>query len=241
MKKHKRLIITLGVISAVIVSIIIAAACYLNTYYHTMEEGLVYLDSNDVVEVERNEKCIEFIPKEYDNGLIFYPGGKVEYTAYAYLLYNLAMNNIKCYLLEMPFNLAIFDSDAAYRYLNSDTKITSWYVGGHSLGGAMCADFASKNNTLIDGLILLAAYSQAYIKDSQLNVISIYGSEDKVLNKDKYNSNKSNLPSDYKELIIEGGCHSYFGYYGLQDGDGTPTISRDEQINQTVKYIIENI
>ncbi|MCF0206701.1 MAG: alpha/beta hydrolase, partial [Bacteroidales bacterium] len=42
------------------------------------------------------------------------------------------------------------------------------------------------------------------------------------------------------ELVIEGGCHSYFGWYGMQDGDGEPSISRDEQINRTVDFLLAN-
>ena len=46
-------------------------------------------------------------------GFIFYPGGKVGYTAYAPLILALAEQDILCVLLEMPFNLAVLDSLAA--------------------------------------------------------------------------------------------------------------------------------
>lgn len=67
-----------------------------------------------------------------------------------------------------------------------------------------------------------------------LQVVSIYGSEDKVLNMEVYEKNRDNLPSDFEEVILDGGCHAYFGCYGLQDGDGTPTITNEEQMEQTV-------
>jgi hypothetical protein len=69
----------------------------------------------------------------------------------------------------------------------------------------------------------------------------VYGSEDGVLNRETYQSDFKNLPSDTSEIIIEGGCHSYFGDYGLQSGDGTPTIERSEQISQTVTAILNMI
>lgn len=35
--------------------------------------------------------------------------------------------------------------------------------------------------------------------------------------------------------LIPGGCHAYFGMYGLQKGDGTPSISNTRQIQQTAQ------
>jgi hypothetical protein len=32
----------------------------------------------------------------------------------------------------------------------------------------------------------------------------------------------------------------YFENYGMQEGDGTPTITRDEQIEETVEAILKN-
>ena len=81
-----------------------------------------------------------------------------------------------------------------------------------------------------EGLILLGSYSTADLSDTDLDVLSIYGSEDKVLNREKYEENKSNLPDDFSEVVIEGGCHAYFGMYGAQDGDGTPTIQTTSRL-----------
>ena len=53
----------------------------------------------------------------------------------------------------------------------------------------------------------------------------------------KYAENKTNLPSDMIEIVIEGGCHAYFGMYGPQEGDGNPTISNEEQIVITASHI----
>ena len=61
------------------------------------------------------------------------------------------------------------------------------------------------------------------------------------MNREKYEDNKSNLPSDYVEYVIEGGCHAYFGMYGPQDGDGTPTITNEEQIRLTVESIVKTM
>ena len=61
----------------------------------------------------------------------------------------------------------------------------------------------------------------------------IYVSEDGVLNREKYEADRANLPQDTTETVIDGGCHAGFGSYGAQNGDGTPTISAEEQQQQT--------
>ena len=44
-----------------------------------------------------------------------------------------------------------------------------------------------------------------------------------------------------EKYIINGGNHACFGNYGEQKGDGKATITKDEQINITVKQIVKFI
>ena len=101
----------------------------------------------------------------------------------------------------------------------------------------MAASYVENNVKEYEGLVLLAAYSTADLSKSSLDVLSIYGSEDTVLNKEKYEANILNLPEDFVEIIIDGGCHAYFGMYGYQKGDGVPEISNEEQISKTADLI----
>ena len=117
-------------------------------------------------------------------------------------------------------------------------EIEEWYIGGHSLGGSMAASYLKKNATDYEGLILLGSYSTADLSQTDLDVLSIYGSEDQVMNRENYDENKSNLPDGFTEVVIEGGCHSYFGMYGAQDGDGVPTISNGDQICLTTEAVM---
>ena len=81
--------------------------------------------------------------------------------------------------------------------------------------------------------IYVSDYYHADLTDSGLRVYSTYGSEDGVLNREKYEADRINLPQDTTETVIDGGCHAGFGSYGAQKGDGTPTISAEEQQRQT--------
>ena len=101
----------------------------------------------------------------------------------------------------------------------------------------MAANYAASHTEDFDGLIQLAVYSAKDLTQMPLRVLSIYGSEDGVMNRESYEKDRTNLPADATEIILEGGCHAQFGSYGPQDGDGTPTISGEEQIRQTVEAI----
>ena len=76
-------------------------------------------------------------------------------------------------------------------------------------------------------LCLLAVLLAVYI------AFGVYVSEDGVLNREKYEADRANLPQDTTETIIDGGCHAGFGSYGAQKGDGAPVISAEEQQRQT--------
>ena len=83
------------------------------------------------------------------------------------------------------------------------------------------------------GIYVSDYYYHADLTDSGLRVYAAYGSEDGVLNREKYEADRINLPQDTTETVIDGGCHAGFGSYGAQKGDGTPTISAEEQQRQT--------
>lgn len=239
MKKHKKLIVSLSALVTVLLAIFIVCAIYVNDYYRAEDTAIAAMTGKYNYTVEEYDGNIAFIPNEPIAGLIFYPGGKVEHTAYACLMAEFAKEGVLCVLVEMPFRLAVLDVNAADGIQDNFPQIDKWYIGGHSLGGAMAASYVSNHMSESDGLLLLGAYSTADISDSGLSVISIYGSEDKVLNMEKYEENRELLPSEFTELVIDGGCHSYFGNYGHQDGDGEPSVSIEEQIKQTVNAFME--
>ena len=233
MRKHK------GLKLSVVTVLLLCGACwaYAAGYYHADDIAVAAMSSATDVTVEQKGNAIAFIPEDAETGLIFYPGGKVEYTAYAPLMRALADHGVLGVLVKMPLNLAVLDVHAANGIPEQYPHIKHWYIGGHSLGGSMAASHAAKNVSAYDGLVLLASYSTADLSTSDLPVISIYGSEDGVLNMEKYDEYKRSLPAALEEHIIEGGCHAGFGSYGSQDGDGVPTITGEEQVAETVRLL----
>ena len=174
-------------------------------------------------------------PSEKD-ALIFYPGGKVESTAYAPLLHALAEAGIDTFLVDMPFHLAFFGMNRAGDLIGK-YDYENWYICGHSLGGVAASSWAAGHPEELDGVILLAAYPVKAL-DEGLTELTIYGSEDKVLDPGKIEEGLKYAPADYEEYVIQGGNHAQFGSYGAQSGDGEAKISAEEQVSETVKTIL---
>ena len=236
MKKRTKII--LAVYLVILLLLGVGGYTYVADFYRADEAAVAAMAYQaDEVQIQDDGNVTWFIPQEPTAGLIFYPGGKVEHTAYAPLLRACAEKGLLCALVRMPGNLAVLDVNAADGLQEKYPEIATWYIAGHSLGGAMAANYAAAHSDEYSGLILLAAYSTKDLTQTPLQVLSIYGSEDGVMNQESYKKNWVNLPADTTEVILEGGCHAQFGSYGSQDGDGTPTISGEEQIQQTVEAI----
>lgn len=93
----------------------------------------------------------------------------------------------------------------------------------------MAASFAAKQESMVDGLVLLASYSVADISSLPLSVLSITASNDTVLSRESYEKYKTNLPQGFTELVLAGGNHAGFASYGTQKGDGIATLPAAEQ------------
>lgn len=236
-KKRIALISSLSTIGVLLIALIVGIGVYLGTYYHADKEAVdAFLQESNIEKVEIDKRTTAFVPENPKAGFIFYPGGKVEVDAYYPLMAECAKYDILSIAIEMPFNLAVFDINAAKGVIEKYPEIEKWYIGGHSLGGSMAASYLGKHVNDFDGLILLGSYSTADLSSSNLKTLSIFGENDKVMNREKYDKYKTNLPN-LTEWEIKGGNHAGYGMYGKQKGDGEATISSTEQIKETVEQI----
>ena len=241
-KHKKRTKIITGIILIILLICIVGSVWYVNDYYRSDSTAAEYLNQKN----DGNVTITEIKDGLFLNGtgetdaLIFYPGAKVEYTAYVPMLHQLAENGVDVFLIKMPCSLAFLGKNKATDIIES-YQYDHWYLGGHSLGGAMAASYAADNADKLNGLVLLAAYPTSSLKNSGLSVLSIYGSEDGVLNMEKVQQGRDYMPDTYTELSIKGGNHGQFGNYGIQKGDGKALITAEEQQKQTVEAILQMI
>ncbi len=210
---------------------------YTENYYHADRTAVMMLRTDEYASVTSSQTGLLFDGPGEEDLLIFYPGAKVQETSYAPLLRQIAEEGMDVFLVRMPARLAFFGSNKADEALQETADYANVYIGGHSLGGAMAANYAAEHAESLDGVILLAAYSTKPLPDS-LPVLSVYGTEDGVLNRGNYEKNLANVPN-LQECVIEGGNHAQFGSYGEQRGDGEASIDPGRQWNETAEAILE--
>ncbi len=235
MKKILRIILSVAV-----VSVAVCTAVYLADYYHNTDANA--LAGTDNVDVIRNGSVTLFDGPGSDTAMIFYPGGKVEDTAYCDLLKQIAAGGVDCFLADMPCHLAFFGYNKAGDIIEDfGSQYSDFYISGHSLGGVAACMYVKKNPEKLKGIVLLASYSSKDISDLSLDVLSVYGDKDEVINRESLENNKVNLPENASEYIIYGGNHSGFGTYGEQKGDGAAEINGEKQRAEAAKIILEFI
>jgi hypothetical protein len=225
MKKRRRIV--LASVLALVLLMAAAFFIYVGDYYRADAEAQAVRHDDATLLVRDN--LIVLSPSEpSDTALIFYPGGKVEAIAYLPILEKIrASCGITCILVKMPFNLAVFDANAADKIYSQFPDIKNWYIGGHSLGGAMASNYAAKHQDRIQGLILLGAYIYGDFPANK--ALTIYGSLNvAVAEKVTYTKNV---------VVIAGGNHAQFGNYGKQKGDLDAAITREEQQDIAVAAI----
>lgn len=212
---------------------------YASFYYTAGETALRSMQSDQTVLVTETAYGWHFDGPSEEEALIFYPGAKVEETAYAPMLHLLAAEGMDVCLLKVPLHFAFFSPNAAEKAMEAH-DYEKWYIGGHSLGGVVAAWYASDHEEDLSGTILFASYPIRKLPDSRIEIL-LFGSEDQVINRKRMESSRSYASEQYFEHLIEGGNHGQFGDYGMQRGDGTATISAEEQIRQTVSDILKDI
>jgi dienelactone hydrolase len=160
-------------------------------------------------------------------GVVFYPGGRVAPDAYLPTAAAIATRaNATVVVPKMRVNLAVFSQGRADAVIEGESDIERWVVGGHSLGGAMACRYAGANNQTVDGLLLVGAYCDRPVRG--MPALSVVGTRDAVLNRDRFAETESNLPDPHTIVRIEGMNHSQAGWYDGQSGDQLATISTPE-------------
>lgn len=226
MSRRRKRLVAGGILLLILAILTGAFFWYVSDYYRAEDVALEVMAQGSGITVQDN---LTILSPTYptDTAIIFYPGAKVEAEAYLPLLDQIRQTGVTCILVHMPFNMAIFDADAAEEVISRFPEIQHWYVAGHSMGGAMASEFASEHPDQVDGLILMGAYIYGDYPDEK--TLTIYGS----LNQ----SVEDHIDYTQNIVEIEGGNHAQFGNYGPQKGDLPATISAEEQQAQTVEAI----
>ena len=105
MTKGKKIaLITTSSILGVLVILTSTFFIYTGIYYHTDKEKVdAYMSKKSVTVTEVDGSTLMFESPNSKKGIVFYPGAKVEYTAYEPLMASMCENGYTCFLVKMPF------------------------------------------------------------------------------------------------------------------------------------------
>lgn len=179
-------------IAGIVIAVLIAFAAvsfliFISRTYNAEPTAEKSLISDEAVQVSQTAYGWYFDGPSTEQALLFFPGARVDETAYAPLLHKLAARGMDACLIRVPLRLAILHRDTENEIM-SQYDYRKWYIGGHSLGGVHAASYAAKHP---DGL--------------------------------------------------SGGNHAQFGCYGDQRGDGAPSVTAEEQQDETVELILKSL
>ena len=251
-RKHPWLRRILVAVLVLVVCAMAAMFVYLLTYSHADATALeaMSVNSDDGVQVMPQSGMVVFRPTgtTAPTGFIFYPGGKVDRDAYAPVMRRIAQRGHLVVLLDVPFHLAIFETDAADRAIAAVPGIETWVFGGHSLGGVAAAMHAKAMLTTpvspdkdaaasggdkpapsVVGLVLMASYPTNDMADLPLAVLSLRGTKDGLVTPDKWAKYNPFLPAAARLAELPGGNHAQFGSYGPQKGDEAADVTAQVQ------------
>jgi hypothetical protein len=195
------------------------------------------VSTSEVIVEEYTWLVFQPVDTPINTGLVIYPGGRVDPRSYAPAAKQLAEDGFLVVIVPMPFNLAIFGWQKAGEVIENFPEIDHWVVAGHSLGGSMAARYAIRKPTDVDGLVLWAAYpaSSDDLSNSNLIIMSIYGTNDGLITEQDITNSSLLLPENTSWVAIDGGNHAQFGWYGDQAGDNPASISREKQQQRIIE------
>lgn len=231
-----------------LVAVLVVAASvgvFLLVPYPVDERAIDAVAEDPSLAVEETDAGVVVRPADgpAPTGLILYPGALVPTEAYVPLAGDLAREtDLAVFLVDVPLQLAILDTDAASAVVDANPDVERWYVGGHSLGGAMACRYAAGNADELAGVVLLGAYCEADVSETDLDVLTVVGTRDGIVNRDAVERSRDLVPVDARFVAVEGMNHTQVGvYYGQADTDGTVAngVAR-RQVSDAVGAWLEN-
>jgi hypothetical protein len=175
------------------------------------DPGLHYSEGPDAVVMTPSSGADGF-------GLVFFAGAHIDASAYAYKLAGLVDTGMTVVIARPVLSFAIFEYRPLTTFTGLAPGVSTWYVGGHSLGGVRACQYA-KDDITVAGVILFGSYCAVDLSNTSIPVLSLSGSRDGLSTPAKIRENAKLLPDIAQFVQIPGADHADFGNYGPQAGD----------------------
>jgi len=230
---------TIVVVVLVVVLVVVAFLFYASMVMRGERGPAIAVFENPAVEVTSTDHSIVLSPTgaASGDGLVFIPGAKVDPYAYMFTLSGIVETSGATVVITKPtLNLAFFDQRPLSTFTADAPDVDQWFVGGHSLGGVRACQLADAPD--VAGLVLFGSYCANDLSATDLEVLSISGSDDGLSTPEKIQAAASELPAGATFVQIAGANHARFGNYGVQSGDGVATISSDNMRDEITRALV---
>lgn len=220
--------------TGVVIALVLAGGLGWLRPFQATAPAVAATHSDSVVQVRESWNSIELAPTGQRSvvGLVFTPGARVDARAYARILRPVAAAGYLVVILKVPYGIAFTDPFQSAGPIARHPEVGAWAVGGHSLGGVTAALYAGRHPSV--ALLLWASFPANDLSGRSAAVTSISGDQDGLTTPADIKASKARLPAATCFLPIPGAVHAFFGDYGVQRGDGTPSTTRTEAQNRIV-------
>ena len=217
---------------ALLLVIVLAAIAFLVWAHMVMQgdrERALDVWNNGDVSITSTDHSVVLSPASGGSGtgLVYIPGAKVDPYAYLYKLSGVVEQlGVTVVITKPTLNLAFFDTRPLTDFTADAPDVTTWLIGGHSLGGVRACQLA--DDPAVSGLVLFGSYCATDLSETDLEVTSISAENDGLSTPQKIEDAAGNLPDDATFVEIPGANHASFGDYGRQSGDGEANITSEQ-------------
>ena len=158
-------------------------------------------------------------------GLVFQPGARVDPRAYVPMLSEVSRQGVIVFIVKQPFGIGFLAMTAPHAFIDRHPEVTSWTLAGHSLGGVVAATFAhdhpassgdSRSGRPIRSTRWPPQRPRRRLGERHPRRLHDPG---------RHRGEPAAPTGDTAYTAVEGGVHAFFGDYGEQPGDGTPTVT----------------
>jgi pimeloyl-ACP methyl ester carboxylesterase len=210
-------------------------------------EAIRALASDGAVRVTAYDSFTTFLPARgagNPTGLLFLPGTPVDPRAYAPITRAVAEHGFPAAIVSTPWRGLTSEASSVMpeRIAAAQQALGArrWVIAGHSRGGAFAARIVADNPGAFAGLVLVASVHPIGVdlRAATADVTQLSGDRDRTTTRAALADALTLLPPSTRMIVVRGGNHSQFGFYGKYPFDGTATIPRSQQIAETVDVLL---
>jgi hypothetical protein len=230
--KKTLLIVTASILAFVLISLA-STAVIINLITKTPDAGSIdsFKGEYGSAEMTTNGNLRTFGDPNWEQGFIFFGKDFVSADAYIPLLSAIAGKGIFAVQVMPGIGVSGLAANEAQNAVAYYPNVKEWFVGGHASGALTANGCMLRNPSDYSGLVLIASHADTDLTHLDKKALAIFGTEDKIMNMTTYEQSKNLLPKEgFIEYKVKGGNHSFFGMYGLEEGDGTATIANSRQV-----------